>query len=135
MTDLACRHRGAEVSPGRFVCASPKLIVGAAGVDLGTCAICPYRDHEPVPETRPPSLLQQGLTFARALAAHAASGFAHVSEEVYDGRRALCVVCPHRLPLTDVPTSCGKCGCGLMGNLLNKLLWKSESCPDAPPRW
>jgi hypothetical protein len=40
-----CRHRGLELTPGRYQCHSPKLVVGPAGVDVGLCNACPYCDH------------------------------------------------------------------------------------------
>jgi hypothetical protein len=32
---------------------------------------------------------------------------------------------------------CGICGCRLSptGEVLNKIAWKTEKCPDNPPRW
>jgi hypothetical protein len=43
-----CRWRGAERTPGRYACHSPKLIVGPAGVDASLCMGCYCRDHEPL---------------------------------------------------------------------------------------
>src|SRR5580704_6585438 len=48
-----CRWRGSELSPGRHVCTSPKLIVSRAGVSLETCLSCYARDHEPVATLTP----------------------------------------------------------------------------------
>ena len=42
-----CRHRGAELRPGRYRCHSPKLRVSPAGVTPKLCASCYCRDHEP----------------------------------------------------------------------------------------
>ena len=41
-----CRWRGDELSPGRYACRSPKLLVGAAGVTAETCVSCYCCDHE-----------------------------------------------------------------------------------------
>jgi len=41
----ACRHRGAQFAPDRWVCSSPKLVV-SAGVRGNFCrSTCPYVDH------------------------------------------------------------------------------------------
>jgi hypothetical protein len=45
---LPCRHRGRQVSPGRYDCHSPKLIVHGNGVGADICASCYCRDHAPV---------------------------------------------------------------------------------------
>jgi hypothetical protein len=49
MQDLPlCRWRDEELSPGRYACRSPKLIVGPVGVEASLCSVCYCRDHEPV---------------------------------------------------------------------------------------
>ena len=45
---IPCRHRGPELSPGRYDCTSGKLLTPRHGVDLETCQRCYCRDHEPV---------------------------------------------------------------------------------------
>jgi hypothetical protein len=46
-----CRHRGKEITPGRYHCHSPKVLVSSAGVTAELCRGCYYRDHE---DTGPP---------------------------------------------------------------------------------
>ncbi len=47
-----CRWRREPTAPGRHMCTSPKLVVGALGVPDEGCAPCQYRDHEPPPRGR-----------------------------------------------------------------------------------
>ena len=49
-----CRWRGLELSPGRYDCRSPKLIVSPEGVPGELCRQCYCCDHEPV--ANPPAL-------------------------------------------------------------------------------
>lgn len=48
-----CKHRGVEVSSGRFGCALHGVKLHAPnGVTLATCAGCFYRNHELTKEER-----------------------------------------------------------------------------------
>lgn len=42
-----CRWRGKELTPGRYACSSPKLVIGPRGVSAATCAACYCCDHTP----------------------------------------------------------------------------------------
>jgi len=52
----------------------------------------------------------------------------------------ICEKCPHfkrgcgRLKGYD---ACGLCGCNLhpTKKIANKIAWRTEKCPDEPPRW
>lgn len=43
----ACRWRGAELSPGWWACASPRMVVAPVGVPRWLCLRCHVCDHEP----------------------------------------------------------------------------------------
>ena len=51
MTMPFCRHRGVEVSLGRFACEHPGLLIAEAGVDEAICTACEktgiYCDNPP----------------------------------------------------------------------------------------
>jgi len=68
------------------------------------------------------------VRFAEALAAHVADRFAYVSRDELSERLSACECCPHRDGLTCAHHSCG-CFIWL------KARWRSEKCPDNPPRW
>lgn len=49
-----CRHRGDQLLPGRWRCASPRLVLPTGLVSADTCrSRCPYLDHEPDPAGPP----------------------------------------------------------------------------------
>lgn len=77
-------------------------------------------DDQPVP----PGLLQKAGNFARSVASYVAAGLPQVSEEEYQRRIAICQACAFLKNNT-----CLKCGCNVIGNVLTKSRWQTESCP------
>ncbi len=50
----ACRHRGEQLLPDRWLCYSSRLVLRTGLVSGETCrSRCPYVDHEPDPDDRP----------------------------------------------------------------------------------
>lgn len=66
------------------------------------------------------------LHFIEALAKHIADGLANVSAAQLQERLAACEGCGKRNGFR-----CSLCGCAI----LKKAPWRSENCPDNPPRW
>lgn len=144
----ACRWREEELSPGRYRCASKKLIVSPAGVTLDTCSKCYCANHEPDPEDAPqqaiqvsvpqqaPSLAQRLASFAQAMQvelAWRAGGGAAPTDEEKALRRAHCDAnqCGQHDESND---SCRACGCYLEAGLLPPRPWgkldlASQECP------
>ena len=122
-----CRHRGEELSPDRWRCNSPRLIVSPDGVPGDICRFkCPYVDHTAdSPPRTSRRRLAQVLRFARALVRHLVHGLPTASPTDQAARWAICQPCPQRSP----DNTCGKCGCQLKGALLNKLAFARERCP------
>jgi hypothetical protein len=77
-----------------------------------------------------PSLMRKGLNFASAKAKHLAAGRPTVSEEVFNFRMELCLLCPER-----AHDSCSACGCPLEA----KLAYATEPCGlvklGREPKW
>jgi hypothetical protein len=67
------------------------------------------------------NIIKKLSNYAVAFTKHAAGGFKHVTEEVYEKRRAICESCP-----LLVDGECGLCGCPVEV----KALWATEACPD-----
>jgi len=67
-----------------------------------------------------PSLLTKAISFGKAVVSHAASGFAKVSDEVFEERMRICGECPN---LNG--DACKLCGC----NLKIKARWATQKCP------
>ncbi len=68
------------------------------------------------------------LQFAKAVRNHLADGCASVSKEQLAARLSACESCEFRRSLV-----CAHDACGCL--LWLKARWKSEKCPDHPPRW
>lgn len=94
--------------------------------DQAICQFCGRLEREGLAECRAPSLATKALNFVVAVARHAGSGFAKVSNETYEGRLAACLNCPW---LSKRGMACEKCGCPVE----KKARWASESCPEG--RW
>lgn len=73
-----------------------------------------------------PSLAQQGVNFATAVAAHVATGGRGVTPGELAERLAICGGCEF-----FQGGRCSKCGCGLW----MKANWAEQSCPLDPPKW
>lgn len=74
------------------------------------------------PEDKPPlpSKLTMAANFAKAVAAHVASGAEHASPEEMEHRLSLCSLCPFRHD-----EQCSECGC----YVAKKAEWKEQACP------
>lgn len=75
------------------------------------------------------------LRFAHALARHTMAGLPHASTADQAARRAICNPCWRRDKDKD---ECTLCGCSLAGhsgkkNLLSKIAWAREQCPEFDP--
>lgn len=82
---VQCRHRGLEVSPGRYGCSSTKLTISPEGISLELCEGCYCRDHEPEAEEQ-----LRERAGAQREAAKAAPATPHVSA------RGRLISCTHR---------------------------------------
>jgi hypothetical protein len=92
--------------------------------DISACQYCAgkgctgeCRNNQPLP-----SKLQMAKNLAVATAAHAKTGFAHVTEEQQQARLDICKGCEFYKEDDD---RCLKCGCFLK----SKSAWKSGKCP------
>lgn len=70
-----------------------------------------------------PNLAKLTITFAKAAAKIAASGFETVSEETYQNRLNTCIDCPF---LDKQDKRCTSCGCWVE----KKAAFKVERCPE-----
>ena len=70
----------------------------------------------------------QILRFVEAVAEHVADGCQTVTKEQLSERLTACQPCPHR---GIVRCRHDDCGCFIW----LKARWKSQKCPDNPPRW
>lgn len=81
--------------------------------------------------TEKPTITQMARMFAYAAGQWAASGFRHVSQEVYQARLESCEGCYHWQGESAFGYGrCGKCGCSGL-----KLFMATTRCPLEPPRW
>ena len=67
------------------------------------------------------NIIKKITNYAIAVTKHAADGFKHVSQDVYEARVSICESCP-----LNMNGECGLCGCPIE----TKALWASEACPD-----
>lgn len=78
------------------------------------------------------------IPFLMAVCKLAWNGFNFASREQAYGRWYICERCPH---LDQERISCQICGCGVSPDvggfrrLFEKVFYRSEQCPDNPPRW
>ena len=75
-----------------------------------------------------PPTIQMAKNFVKAAAKHIADGMEKVTIEQFKARIDVCNKCEYRLKNRCTHP---KCGCFLD----IKAWWKSEDCPDEPPRW
>lgn len=68
-----------------------------------------------------PNLIEQAVSFGKAVVGHAADGFRNVSDEIYEERMSICESCEH---FTEEKT-CKLCTC----QMRTKCQWASSECP------
>ncbi len=71
-----------------------------------------------------PSLLQRAGSFLRSSANYVIRGMPQVSEEEYQRRVNICQACEFYRD-----ENCLKCGCRLLGKIVAKCRWATETCP------
>jgi hypothetical protein len=73
-------------------------------------------------------IIQNILTFLKALFWHIYSGFPKSSQEEIDHRHGICVNCNF---FDHKNSQCLQCGCNLSNKkeFLNKLAWADQACP------
>lgn len=93
----------------------------------------------------PTTVTQKVAQFTDAAARWVQAGRpVRTSEEIQE-RYQICLACPFFRPpsegfvanLLAPEGTCGKCGCAIAheSKTMNKLAWKTETCPDDPKRW
>ncbi len=70
--------------------------------------------------------------FSKALASHIVRGMPKANEVEIRRRFEICQSCLH-----FTGESCRICGCGVNAQqqLMNKLSWADQQCPDNPRKW
>jgi len=118
-------------------------------VDKMECINCGWTHNNPnikrnCPTSIPakPTTIQKLTNFSSAVIRDVTTGMQRCTDEEMDARLEICQGNPEkdieRCPFyNESDSSCLKCGCQLSRKriYLNKIAWKSESCPDNPPRW
>lgn len=100
-----------------------------------TCKACGHVARR-IPTFRecrpPPSLAKRTANLAMATARHIANRGKRCSQDEIDHRFSICQSCEL---LVDGVCSHPRCGCGISAKrqIVSKLSWKSERCPDG--RW
>lgn len=102
--------------------------------------------------TPPPTLAGRLWHFTRALLRHITDLGRRRTPWEIRAIHKICKACPHYIPVQHKPLrwwqrllritpsegACGKCRCNVSAKAnkwLNKVAWRSEHCPDDPPRW
>ena len=129
----ACRHRGAEVASGVYVCAHPQVFM-PAGADLESCRTCAatgvFCDRDPiVPEkhvvrTADPTMRSRPWNFLKSMADFVADGCRTLTQDEYRERLMVCTHCDQR---TD--NTCAICGCYL------SLKARGRACRCPQNKW
>lgn len=124
-----CKHRGAPVRPGWFVCAHPQ-VMAPEGADAEACRVCAaagvFCDRDPIVppknqvRTHDPRVGSRPWNLLKSLRDFVGDGCRTLSLEQYRERLMICTHCPQRERNT-----CSICGC----HLALKARGRAFKCP------
>jgi Glycosyl transferase family 2 len=90
---------------------------------------------DPQDKPKPPGIVKQSITFAKAMSKYVASGMENVSPEELQARLEICEVCPggQRIVNLNGHDQCAACGCLLVEDrgpgIPGKAKMATETCP------